>query len=86
MKASKSYKFQQQHVSLPLDFSLIGWLAEDILARDPEELDLSRIAVVFPGRRPALYLRRELGRRIGGPFHPLQGAWEKMANICHCLQ
>ena len=72
MKASKSYKFQQQHVSLPLDSSLIGWLAEDILARDPEERDLSRIAVVFPGRRPALYLRRELGRLIGGPFHPPQ--------------
>ena len=70
MKASKSYKFRQSHVSLPLDSSLIGWLAEDILARDPGERDLFRIAVVFPGRRPALYLRRELGRLIGGPFHP----------------
>jgi ATP-dependent helicase/nuclease subunit B len=60
------------HVSLPLDSSLIGWLAEDILARDPEDRDLSRTAVVFPGRRPALYLRRELGRLIGGPFHPPQ--------------
>ncbi|MCD6197618.1 MAG: hypothetical protein J7K15_03460, partial [Deltaproteobacteria bacterium] len=58
--------------SLPLDSSLIGWLAEDMLVRDPEERDLSRIAVVFPGRRPALYLRRELGRLIGGPFHPPQ--------------
>jgi ATP-dependent helicase/nuclease subunit B len=60
------------HVSLPLDSSLIGWLADDILARDPEDRDLSRTAVVFPGRRPALYLRRELGRLIGGPFHPPQ--------------
>jgi ATP-dependent helicase/nuclease subunit B len=58
------------HVSLPLDSSLIGWLAEDILARNPEDRDLSQTAVVFPGRRPALYLRRELGRLIGGPFHP----------------
>ncbi|MBA7629973.1 hypothetical protein ES703_37481 [subsurface metagenome] len=65
-----NFQFQQSHVSLPLDSSLIGWLAEDILARDPEERDLSQIAVVFPGRRPALYLRRELGRLIGGPFHP----------------
>jgi ATP-dependent helicase/nuclease subunit B len=72
MKASKSHKFRQSHVSLPLDSSLIGWLAEDILARDPEERNLSRTAVVFPGRRPALYLRKELGRLIGGPFHPPQ--------------
>ncbi len=72
MKSSKSYKFPHSHVSLPLDSSLIGWLAGDILARDPEDRDMSRIAVVFPGRRPALYLRRELGRLIGGPFHPPQ--------------
>ena len=70
MKASKSHKFRQQHVSLPLGSSLVGWLAEDILAREPEGRDLSGTAVVFPGRRPALYLRRELGRLIGGPFHP----------------
>jgi len=70
MKASKSHKFRQSHVSLPLDFSLVGWLAEDILALEPEERDLSQIAVVFPGRRPALYLRKELGRLIGAPFHP----------------
>jgi ATP-dependent helicase/nuclease subunit B len=67
-----NFQFQQQHVSLPLGSSLIGWLAEDILAREPEGRDLSGTAVVFPGRRPALYLRRELGRLIGGPFHPPQ--------------
>jgi len=67
-----NFQFQHSHVSLPLDSSLIGWLAADILARDPEERDLSQIAVVFPGRRPALYLRRELGRLIGTPFHPPQ--------------
>ncbi|MEA3386000.1 MAG: PD-(D/E)XK nuclease family protein, partial [Thermodesulfobacteriota bacterium] len=67
-----NFQFPQSHVSLPLDSSLIGWLAEDILARDSEDRDLSRTAVVFPGRRPALYLRRELGRLIGAPFHPPQ--------------
>jgi ATP-dependent helicase/nuclease subunit B len=67
-----NFQFQHSHVSLPLDSSLIGWLAADILAQYPEERDLSQIAVVFPGRRPALYLRRELGRLIGAPFHPPQ--------------
>jgi RecB family exonuclease len=32
--------------------------------------DLSRLAVVFGGRRPAMFLARELGRRIGGSFFP----------------
>lgn len=32
--------------------------------------DLSRIAVVFGGRRPAMFLLRELGRRLGGSFFP----------------
>jgi hypothetical protein len=72
IKVSKSHEFRKTHVSLPLDSSLIDWLADDIMARDPEERDLSQIAVVFPGRRPALYLRRKLGRLIGSPFHPPQ--------------
>ncbi len=32
--------------------------------------DLSDIAVVFPGKRPAHFLRKELARRIGGSFIP----------------
>ncbi len=32
--------------------------------------DLSRLAVVFGGRRPALFLNRELSRRIGKNFYP----------------
>jgi CRISPR/Cas system-associated exonuclease Cas4 (RecB family) len=32
--------------------------------------DLSSIAVIFPGKRPAHFLRKELARRIGGSFIP----------------
>jgi ATP-dependent helicase/nuclease subunit B len=32
--------------------------------------DLSNTAVVFPGKRPAHFLRKELARRIGGSFIP----------------
>ncbi len=32
--------------------------------------DLSRLAVVFGGRRPALFLNRELAKRIGKNFYP----------------
>ncbi|MBI5150024.1 MAG: PD-(D/E)XK nuclease family protein [Candidatus Omnitrophica bacterium] len=32
--------------------------------------DLSRLAVVFGGRRPALFLNRELAKRIGKSFYP----------------
>jgi len=32
--------------------------------------DLSRLAVVFGGKRPSMFLKRELARRINGPFFP----------------
>ncbi len=32
--------------------------------------DLSRIGVVFGGKRPGLFLKRELARRVGGHFFP----------------
>ncbi len=32
--------------------------------------DLSNVGVVFPGKRPAHFLRKELARRIGGSFIP----------------
>lgn len=32
--------------------------------------DLSRLALVFGGRRPALFLNRELARRVRGSFYP----------------
>ncbi len=60
------------HVSLPLNSSLIEWLAREILGQDLDKRDLSQKAVVFPGQRPALYLRREIGRLLDGPYHPPQ--------------
>ena len=32
--------------------------------------DLSRLAIVFGGKRPVLFLKRELARRIGQSFFP----------------
>ena len=32
--------------------------------------DLSRLAIVFGGRRPALFLNRELSKRVGESFYP----------------
>lgn len=35
-------------------------------------VDLSKVACVFGGKRPALFLRRELARKIKKPFYPPQ--------------
>ncbi len=53
-----------------VDFSinLIGWLAEQLTAG--ESRDLSRTAVVFPGKRPGFYLKRAISQRIRREFVP----------------
>jgi ATP-dependent helicase/nuclease subunit B len=48
---------------------LIGTVAEHLTA---EGKDFSTSAVVFPGKRPAHFLRKELARRIGSSFIPPQ--------------
>jgi len=51
--------------------NFIEKLADRLLSRHCREgNDLGRTAVVFGGHRPALFLKRELGRRIGRGFHP----------------
>lgn len=51
---------------------------EDFVGRIAERFftgtgtDLSRTAVIFPGKRPFLYLNRLLAQRMGGPFFPPQ--------------
>jgi hypothetical protein len=54
-------------------------LADDLIRRLADHIeaqyvhpgnDLRRLAVVFGGKRPALFLKRELARRIKGPFFP----------------
>ena len=37
---------------------------------EPSASDMSRALVVFPGRRPAHFLRKALGERTGGGFIP----------------
>ncbi|MGB9713158.1 MAG: PD-(D/E)XK nuclease family protein [Dissulfurimicrobium hydrothermale] len=53
--------------------TLIRRLAWDLVLRAEEEgVGLSAFTVVFPGKRPAFYLRRELGRLLKRPFVPPQ--------------
>lgn len=51
---------------VPLGADFIAELTDFIL-RDGRRLDDT--AVVFPGKRPALYLRRKLAEKIGRPFY-----------------
>ena len=52
--------------SVPIGADFIDELADFIL-RDGRRLD--NTAVVFPGKRPALYLRRRLAEKLGRPFY-----------------
>ena len=52
--------------SVPIGADFIDELADFIL-RDGKRLD--ELAVVFPGKRPALYLRRQLAEKLGQPFY-----------------
>ena len=52
--------------SIPIGADFIGELADFIL-RDGKRLD--ETAVVFPGKRPALYLRRRLAEKLKRPFY-----------------
>ncbi|MBN2483180.1 MAG: PD-(D/E)XK nuclease family protein [Candidatus Omnitrophica bacterium] len=63
--------FTQQCVSYPFGENFIDRLAEDMVAaRISQDNDFSRIACVFGGKRPALFLRRALARKIKKPFYP----------------
>src|SRR3990167_2349293 len=42
-------------------------LEEDFLRRN---IPLEKVAIVFGGRRPALFLKRELSRRLNGAYFP----------------
>ena len=52
--------------SVPIGADFIDELADFIL-RDNRRLD--ELAVVFPGKRPALYLRRQLAEKLGQSFY-----------------
>lgn len=46
------------------------FIAEVIRFMDKQGVDPERTAVVFPGKRPALYLRKALSKEQNGPFYP----------------
>ncbi|MBU2495540.1 MAG: PD-(D/E)XK nuclease family protein [Candidatus Omnitrophica bacterium] len=56
-------------VTFPLAENFIGRLA-DLLEEIKPAGDLSRTAIVFGGKRPALYLKRELAQRFQKAFFP----------------
>lgn len=59
-----TYNFSQDFISCLADY-----LKENFLKKDK---DLTRIAIVFGGKRPALFLKRELSRRIKSSYFPAQ--------------
>jgi ATP-dependent helicase/nuclease subunit B len=54
--------------ALPLSADMITWLAGKLTAG--KSIDLSRTAIVFNGKRPALYLNRAIAGIMGTSFFP----------------
>ena len=54
--------------ALPLSADMIAWLAEELTAG--KNINMSRTAVVFNGKRPALYLNRAIAAKMGSSFFP----------------
>ncbi len=60
-------------ITIPLTESFLPRVADYVYEHYKRgNKDLSRLAIVFGGRRPALFVKRELARRIGSPFMPPQ--------------
>ncbi len=59
-----TYNFGEDFIS-----NLADYLQRTFLKRDN---DLSRLAIVFGGKRPALFLKRELARKIKKSYFPAQ--------------
>ncbi len=57
-------------ITFDINDHFIEKCAEYICRRWPDTVDLSRVVCVFGGKRPALFLRRALARRINRPFYP----------------
>lgn len=51
----------------PFIDKLMEYLEAEYIAKGK---DLSRLAIVFGGQRPALFIKRELARRIKKSFYP----------------
>lgn len=58
-------------ITIPFTEPFLGHLVEYIHAQYLRQgKDLRRLAIVFGGRRPALFVKRQLAQRIQGPFYP----------------
>jgi CRISPR/Cas system-associated exonuclease Cas4 (RecB family) len=62
MKQIVTYDFKSSFIG-----ELTAYLEENYLKRGR---DLTRLAVVFGGKRPALFLKKELSRKVGQSFFP----------------
>ncbi len=58
----RTYSFQDHFIE-----KLVDYIKQDYFARDK---DLTRLAVVFGGKRPELFVKKELSRRLGKTFFP----------------
>ncbi|MFH1678421.1 MAG: PD-(D/E)XK nuclease family protein [Candidatus Omnitrophota bacterium] len=57
--------------SVGFDVDIIDYLADALLKeKGSDVIDLSSVAIVFPGRRPQFYLRKALANRIKRTFLP----------------
>ncbi|MCG8430314.1 MAG: PD-(D/E)XK nuclease family protein [Candidatus Omnitrophica bacterium] len=62
---------KQRIITCSLQDDFIGRLCDHITRSCPAgSCDLSRLTVVFGGRRPALFVKRELARRLGHAYRP----------------
>jgi len=58
-------------VTVPFTEEFLPYVIEYVYRYHVEHKgDLSRLALVFGGRRPSLFIKRDLARRIGKPFVP----------------
>ena len=62
--------FKDNVVFIKLSESVIDKLADILLSENPDSKDFSQYTIVFGGKRPALFLRKELSSRLGSAYIP----------------
>jgi len=63
MAITKTLAFGQDFIA-----ELVSYIEQKYAAADSK--DLSRVAIVFGGKRPSLFVKRELSSRLRGSFYP----------------
>lgn len=59
-------------ITLPLNANVIEVVSDYLLSFNNNSVDFSKIAIIFGGKRPSLFLARELRNKIKKPFFPPQ--------------